>query len=277
MNREITESKLLIYNFIPLVLFCCAFVFFSGTVSVAQSSVDASMEMITAEGEGEAEITGQDLGRARKEALEDALQKAFENALIRILPEGLPLTEHQVLLEELVPMKKKFLVQYRILAEMPALQVFFLTVEATFSQTILREELVRRHVYSQGGEEVEPVTVKIDLRGVTSFRLYEDLTQRLSRELAHVEDVKPLEVYGTRLVLELKYRGDPQEFEDAFNRWFSEGLLSNEDTMDVSMGFEISLSVPAAVDDVEGVPPPGDPPPLSGDTNPSLSGSPDDP
>ena len=214
--------------------------------------------MITTEGEGEADIHDQDLNRARKEAMEDALQKAFELALFGILPEGIPLTEHQDLLEALTPMKKKFLIQYRILAEMPAVQVFFITVEATFSNVLLREELVRRGVYGTEDKDREPVTVEIVLSGVTSYRFYRDLQKGISREIDHVEDVRPLEVFGTRLVLRVKYRGDPQVFKESFNQWLAEDLLPGDETMDESVGLEISLSFPDEDDPGHGSPPASD-------------------
>ena len=107
------------------------------------ASSDPNRDRITTEGEGEAEIYDLDLSRARKEALEDALRRAFENAMVEILPLDFMIGARQDLTDQLAPALRSFLLQYRILSEMPALQVFFINVEATFSIPLIRAELVK--------------------------------------------------------------------------------------------------------------------------------------
>ncbi len=92
-------------------------------VPQARSASERDRERITTDGEGEAGIRGQDLSLAREDALEDALQKAFENALVEILPLDLSLTGRQDILDQLATRLRRYLLQYRVLSELPALQV----------------------------------------------------------------------------------------------------------------------------------------------------------
>jgi hypothetical protein len=168
---------------------------------------DSLPERVTKEGEGEAEIQEQDLSSARKGALEDALRDAFEKALLDTMPAGLTLGEQEVLLKDLGPMKKRFLMQYRILSEMPALQVFFVTVEATFGVALIEEELERRGVTWGEGTQVEPTEILVGIRGVTSFDRYQRLIELFRYEIASVMGVSVFEVFGTYLALRLDYEG----------------------------------------------------------------------
>ncbi len=161
-------------------------------------------DRVTTEGEGEAEIQDQNVSQARREALEEALQKAFENALVEILPLDVSLAGRQDILDQLSPGLKKYLLQYRVLSEMPALQVFFLNVEATFSVPSIREDLARKGI-AWGREEVgEPTELFVRIEGVSSFRWYNQVLE-LFRQLAYVNTVTTFEVFGTTLVLRLEY------------------------------------------------------------------------
>ena len=74
-----------------------------GTVltSPAHSADSRDRDRVTTEGEGEAEIQGQDLSLAKGQALDNALQKAFENALVEILPLDLSLSGRQDVQDQL--------------------------------------------------------------------------------------------------------------------------------------------------------------------------------
>jgi len=114
----------------------------------AHSASGHDRERITTDGEGEAEIQGQDLSLARGEALEDALQKAFENVLVEILPLDLSLSGRQDILDQLATRLKRYLLQYRVLSELPALQVFFVNVEALFRWALPGQRRVRGNLSS---------------------------------------------------------------------------------------------------------------------------------
>ncbi len=187
--------------------------------SIPQSERDR--ERITTDGEGEAEIQGQDLSLARGEALEDALQKAFENALVEILPLDLSLTGRQDILDQLATRLRRYLLQYRVLSELPALQVFFVNVEATFSVPLIREDLVSLGIAWEEEGTGEPVELFVRVEGVASVRLYQELIQ-LFRQMANVKAATPYEVFGTSVVLRLEYERGLEALVEALSNWRSE-------------------------------------------------------
>lgn len=170
----------------------------------ARAESQHDRERITTEGEGEAEIQGRDLSLARGEALEDALQKAFESALDEILPLNLSLTGRQDVLDQLAGRLKRTLLQYRVLSEMPALQVFFVNVEATFSVPLIREDLVRAGITWDDEGAGEPVELFVRIEGVSSVRWYQQVLQ-LFRQMPNMNTVTLHEVFGTAMVLRLEY------------------------------------------------------------------------
>jgi hypothetical protein len=176
---------------------------------------------ITTEGEGEAEIQGQDVSQARSEALENALYNAFENALVEILPLDLSLTGRQDVLDQLGARLKRYLLQYRVLSEMPALQVFFVNVEATFSAPLIREDLVALGFAWTDEVEGEPVELFVRVDGVASVRSYQELVQ-MFQEMANVNAATPHEVFGTAMVLRLEYRRSLDDLVQALSEWHSE-------------------------------------------------------
>ena len=168
------------------------------------SENERDRERITTDGEGEAAIQGQDLSLARRKALEEALQKAFENALVEILPLDLSLTGRQDILDQLATRLKRYLLQYRVVSELPALQVFFVNVEATFSAPLIREDLVPLGIAWTEERLGDPVELFVRVEGVASVRLYQELIQ-LFREMANVKATTCYEVLGTSVVLRLEF------------------------------------------------------------------------
>ncbi len=245
MKRDLLRSVPFLFPFVLVFVLSGFFAW-----AEAQTFVQKTREKITAEGEGEAEIQGQDLNRARQEAMEDAMKNAFERALFEVMPEGLSLTEHQDLLQDLTPTRNKYLLKFRILAEMPALQVFFMTVEATFSNTLIQEELGKRGMIPQDVSGKEPVAFELSLQGISSFGMYQDLLQRLPEEIEGIESLKPMEVYGTLLVVRFTYRGDLPEIEDRIRQWILHEQHARSDGFKVPEEIEIILS-PVLVDPVE--------------------------
>jgi len=178
-------------------------------------------ERVTTDGEGEAEIQGQDLSLARGEALEDALQKAFENALVEILPLDLSLTGRQDILDQLATRLRRYLLQYRVLSELPALQVFFVNVEATFSVPLIREDLVSLGIAWEEEGTRDPMELFVRVKGVSSVRLYQELVQ-LFRKMANVKEATPYEVFGAAVVLRLEYERGLEDLVEALSNWRSD-------------------------------------------------------
>ncbi len=178
-------------------------------------------ERVTTEGEGEAEIREQDLSLARGEALEDALQKAFENALVEILPLGLSLTGQRDVMDQLATRLRRYLLQYRVLSEMPALQVFFVNVEATFSVPLIREDLVTLGIAWTDEIAGEPIVLFLRIKGVSSVRSYQELVQ-VFREMSYVNTATPYEVFGKSMVLRLEYDRTLEDLVESISAWRSE-------------------------------------------------------
>jgi hypothetical protein len=190
-------------------------------VHPAYSASERDSERITADGEGEAGIRGRDLSLVRGEALEDALQKAFENALVEILPLDLSLTGRQDILDQLARRLRRYLVQYRVLSELPALQVFFVNVEATFSVPLIREDLVSLGVAWEEEATGAPVELFVRVKGVASARSYQELIQ-LFRKMTNVKAATPCEVFGTSLVIRLEYERGLEDLVEALSEWRSD-------------------------------------------------------
>lgn len=178
-------------------------------------------ERITTEGEGEVEIRDQDLSQARAEALEDALQKAFENALVEILPLDVSMAGRRDVFDQLAPRLRRYVLQYRVLSEMPALQVFFMNVEATFSVPLIREDLAKLGVAFAEEGTGESVEMFVRVEGITSYRWYQQLIQ-LFQQMKHVNSATTFEVFGTSMVLRLEYEGDVDDLLEAISKWSSE-------------------------------------------------------
>jgi len=184
-------------------------------VSLAVDPAGTGRERITTEGEGQADIVKQDLSHARQEAMEDALASAFEVALLESVPAAVSLAEHRRILQELLPMKKRFLLKYRILSEMPAMDVFFVTVEATFSNSLIQEDLVRLGIVVTGDEiEEEVVAISVRVRGVSSFRWYHDFLNRLRNISPRIKSARPYEIYKTEMIINVEFNGDAGELEN---------------------------------------------------------------
>ena len=190
-------------------------------VPPVHSASENDRERITTDGEGEAGIRGRDLSLARGEALEDALQKAFENALVEILPLDLSLTGRQDVLDQLATRLRRYLLQYRVLSELPALQVFFVNVEATFSVPLIREDLASLGIAWAEEATGEPVELFVRVKGVASVRLYQELIQ-LFRKMENVKGATPHEVLDTAVVVRLEYERGLEDLVEALSEWRSD-------------------------------------------------------
>lgn len=182
---------------------------------------DRERERVTTEGEGEVEIRDKDLSAARAEALEDGLRKAFENALFEILPSGISLAWRKNILDQLSGRMRKYLLQYRVLSEMPAVHVFFINVEATFAASLIREDLVKLGFAGTEEQRVEPLELFVRVEEVSSFLGYQQLMQGFQR-LAYVKSVSPHEVFGTTVLLRLEYERDLEDLLETLWSWRSE-------------------------------------------------------
>ena len=207
--------------------------------SPAYSADSRDRDRITTEGEGEAEIQGQDLSLAKGQALEDALQKAFENALVEILPLDLSLTGRQDVLDQLSPRLKRYLLQYRVVSEMPALEVFFVNVEATFSRPLIREDLVKLGIAGTDEDTGEPVVYFVRVEGIGSVRWYQEVMQ-MFKKTASVSSVTPYEVFGTAMVLRLEYKRGLDDLLEAISALRSEEFSFRVDQVNDR---EISVSL----------------------------------
>jgi hypothetical protein len=193
-------------------IYCCTVVLLLAMLPVlleisTECAGSPNRDRVTIEGEGEAAIQTEDLPRARNDALEDALHKAFENALAEILPLDLSLAMRQDIVDQLAPRLKRYLLQYRVLSEMPALQVYFLNVEATFSVPLIRDDLAKIGFAWTEEETGESVELFVRVEGVPSFGWYQQVLQ-VFEQMVFVNRATPFEAFGTSLVLRLEVQRD---------------------------------------------------------------------
>lgn len=176
---------------------------------VSRAEAAEVLQIVTREGEGESPVEEEDLGTARSQALESALQDAFEQALREVLPADLSLESQDRLTRQLSPEKKSFLLRYRILSEMPTQSLFFLTVEASFSSALMKRALVKTGVLGGPGDAAKVIQVRLRVEGLASFQGYADLLNFLRTGISGVRAVKLVEVYGTTSIFMLACSGGP--------------------------------------------------------------------
>ncbi len=228
---EIIESNLLRIFKTLLVVFISSIVCLSAPATMSFAQEGDVRERITVEGEGEAVILDEDLSEARKMALDKAFQNAFENALYEVLPLGLPPEADPEIFNELVAMKKKFLLRYRILSEMPALEEFFITIQVTFSVPMILQELAAKGIMQESKKITEFIKINIYFSGVSVFEWYQHLMHLFRQELDHVKTVGLVEVLETSMVLHVEYEGELLDFMNAMA-----DLQFNEFKLEVSEG-----------------------------------------
>ena len=151
----------------------------------------------------------------------------------------LSLTGRQDILDQLVTRLKRYLIQYRVLSELSALQVFFVNVEATFSAPQIREDLVSLGIAWTEEDPGEPVELFVRVKGVASVRSYQELIQ-LFRKMANVKAATPYEVFGTSVVLRLEYEGGLEDLVEAISDWRSDEFAFRVDQVNDR---EISVSL----------------------------------
>ncbi len=192
--------------------FMAAVILLSAAVPMSFATERKVQERITVEGEGEAGILGEDLSGARKTALGKAFKNAFENALDQILPLGLPPEAGPDIFNELAGKRKKFLLGYRILSEMPAMEEFFITIEATFSGPMILHELAAKGIGRENKESADFIKINVHFTGVTVFEWYQRLMYLFQQELEYVKTASLVEALDSSMVLHVEYEGDFLDF-----------------------------------------------------------------
>lgn len=173
----------------------------------------AGGDRITVEGEGESAVANEESSGAREDALESGLEAAFEKALLGAIPDEVPLARREELAEKLGAQKRKFLLKYRILSELPAPDVYFVTVEATYSLSLIRKALREEGVSLEGANVPEVTEIDLFVAGVSSFAWYRALMDGLEG-LSRAKRVSLVEVSGDKAVFRVAYRGEVAELAD---------------------------------------------------------------
>jgi len=140
-------------------------------------------ERIEVEGEGEAVIVKQDFLGARNKALDMAKRAALSRAIEEAAPAPMALSRQHELVNELAPRINEFLVQYRF-EEMPLAGTVFVTVQAVFSRSGIRDEFQRRGLFrSEGAVDRIPEEIFLVMHGIRSPQTYLDIVEQLPRKV----------------------------------------------------------------------------------------------
>ena len=182
-------------------------------------------QVVTFEGEGEAGTEKKDIAAARSEALENALQDAFRKAMIEILPASLSLEAQERVTEKLSENMRSFLLRYRIVSEMPTENLFFLSVEATFSSVFIQRALAKIEGVGRQEEDNQGSDIRVRVEGIGSFRWYEEVLKYLRTGLPGLRAVKPVEVFGTTAILTVGFSGDSKGLADELLNWRPEEFI----------------------------------------------------
>ena len=97
---------------------------------------------LVVETEGSASVTGGDLARARSEAVRDALQKAVEQVVGRLLTPQDVTGKAQVIKERITDLAEGYIQEYRIVSETTALDVHTVAGRASVLADNLRKDLL---------------------------------------------------------------------------------------------------------------------------------------
>jgi len=176
-------------------------------------------QLVTIEGDGEAAVGNKDTASVRAQALENGLKDAFRKALLEVLPASLSLEVQERIIQKLSENLRSFLLRYRIVSEMPTENLFFMTVEATFSSVLIKRALAKIEGVGRQEEDVHLSDIRLRVEGITSFRWYTEVLNFLRAGLSGVRAVKPVEVFGTTAILSVGFQGEPKGLADQLLSW----------------------------------------------------------
>jgi len=169
----------------------CLFAITSCFPLVAHGEESTSTQVI--EVEGSASVTGNDLARARNEAVRDALRKAVEQTAGRWLTPQDATDISPVLREQIVDRAEGFIQEYRIVSEITALDVHTVVVRVSVLADSLRNELLKLGLIRPTQLTLPVTRISLTIRGIRSYGDYVRCRALLKDRVPGIREITPRE------------------------------------------------------------------------------------
>ncbi|MHB8769494.1 MAG: flagellar assembly protein T N-terminal domain-containing protein [Syntrophales bacterium] len=145
------------------------------------------------ETDGAAPVTGNDLARARSEAVRDALRRAVEQVSGRwLMPED-EATKPPSLKQQIIDRAERFIQEYRIVSEMTVEGVHTVAVRASVLADSLREELHRLGLAKQVARTTPATHISLTIRGIRTSGDYVRCRAILKDGIPGIREIIPRE------------------------------------------------------------------------------------
>lgn len=145
------------------------------------------------EAEGTAPVTGNDLARARNEAVRDALRKSVEQAISRWLTPADAAARLPLVKEQILDRAEGFIQEYRIVSEMTVGDVHTVAVRVSVLTDSLRDDLQRLGLAKTVQHTIPATHIAVTIRGIRSAGDYLRCRATLKEAIAGIREVIPRE------------------------------------------------------------------------------------
>ena len=173
------------------------------TLALSARSIPAYQSTEEFLGESEVQIKGDDIAKARKSAIEKALDSVTEQALRRVLPPETPFAEYRTLQETVNRARDRYVLRYTIEQELAAGEIYSVSLKVLVSLKGIRDDLAESGSLAKGEEE-ETLLLDIMIHSVHSYRLYKAIIENLSEEIPGVKRVHERSMSAGSLRLEVE-------------------------------------------------------------------------
>lgn len=160
-------------------------------------AVGACAEMMTTqvvEAEGNAQVIGLDLARARNEAVRDALLKAVVQVANRFLTPQDAERKSQLLKERIYSQAEGFIQDYRLLSETSVMDVYTVAIRVTVFADGIRNELQGLGLIRSNHYNLVSAGISLTIRGIRSYGDYARCYGILKDRIPGIRATVPREV-----------------------------------------------------------------------------------
>ncbi|MBN1662183.1 MAG: hypothetical protein JW943_01150 [Deltaproteobacteria bacterium] len=160
-------------------------------------------ELKSLQADGRAAIVNNNLARAQREAIRDALGKAVENVLMQYLSPELMAGKAAILKKNIYDAADAYVQTYKIISEMPDQKEYVVVLTATVDFTALKDD-IRALGFAVAPLRIENVaTITMTVRGIRSCADYARFIRFLRSDTDVVKDVRVRRAGGGSLGLDI--------------------------------------------------------------------------
>jgi hypothetical protein len=160
----------------------------------AVSSCTEVMATQVVEAEGSAPVIGLDLARARKEAIQDALQKAVVQVANRFLAPQDAERKSQLLKDQIYSRAEGFIQDYRLVFETSAMDVYTVAIRVTVFADGIRNEMQALGLIRSNQYKLVSARISLTIHGIRSYGDYARCYGILKDRIPGIRAAVPREV-----------------------------------------------------------------------------------